>query len=353
MSISTTLVRAALAGSFVLGALAQEPSPPEPAKGTSRAIQERARPPVRITIFSATPEAIQAGQAVTLQWATENPNGVSIDPGIGRVTSRGSMQTSPATTTTYTLTVRGADNTTLTKSVTVKVAGTAAARASAAAATPPPDLSGVYNSGSINPRAPGGNPRAPGGNPRAPAGGGQNNAIAAVLRPGAEQFKVVRGPDDTGQYADCMPTGVPLAYFVPYQWEIVQGADHIVILYEYPGIFRIIPTNVAAHQADLDPTWMGDSIGHWEGQTLVVDTIGFNDKTELPGGFKHTEALHVVERFTRIDRDNLQWEAVVEDPNVFQAPWKISRTFPLRPELNKVDEFVCENNRNYRPLFKK
>ena len=90
MSISTTLVRAAPAGSFVLGALAQEPSPPEPTKGTSRAIQERARPPARVAIFFAKLEATQAGQAVTLQWSIENPGGVSIDPGIGRATSRGS-----------------------------------------------------------------------------------------------------------------------------------------------------------------------------------------------------------------------------------------------------------------------
>jgi hypothetical protein len=196
-----------------------------------------------------------------------------------------------------------------------------------------PDLSGVYNFGG-------------GGRGGAPAAGGPQ------LKPGAEKFKVVRGPTDTGLYSDCMPTGIPNAYSAPYQWQIVQGLDKVVIVYEYPHLFRIIPTHGRPHQEDLDPTWMGDSIGHWEGDTLVVDVVGFNEKTELPGGYKHTEALHVVERFTRVDLDTLQYEATVEDPNVFVKPYKINRTFTLRPDLERVDEFVCENNRDYSKYFK-
>jgi hypothetical protein len=202
-----------------------------------------------------------------------------------------------------------------------------------------PDLSGIYNSSSFN----------FGGVPVR----GQNNPITATLKPGAEKYKIVRGPNDTGQYSSCSPTGVPGAYFVPYQWEIVQGRDRVVILYEYPHLFRIIPTDGTPHPADPDPTWMGDSVGHWDGDTLVVDTIGFNDKTELPGGFKHTEALHVVERFHRTDFNNLDYEATVDDPNVFAKPWTISRGFPLRPDLTKVDEFICENNKDYSKFFDK
>ena len=174
-----------------------------------------------------------------------------------------------------------------------------------------------------------------------------------VLKAGAEKFKVVRGPEDSGLSSDCMPLGVPQELYVPYQWQIVQGTDRVVILYEYPHVFRVIPTKGGPHQADLDPTWMGDAIGHWEGDTLVVDTVAFNDKTEVPGGFKHTEALHVVERFRRSKFETLEYQATVEDPKVFEKPWIISRTFPLRPEMEKVDEFVCENNRDYRPFFKK
>ena len=87
------------------------------------------------------------------------------------------------------------------------------------------------------------------------------------------------------------------------------------------------------------------------GDTLVVDITAFNDKTELPGGFRHTESLHVIERFTRT-ADGIQYEATVEDPNVFVRPWKMVRTFQQRTDLEKVDEFVCENNHDYSKLFK-
>lgn len=331
-----------LAASVALGAaLAQEPPAPT---GPSTAIQRRAAPPVRITKFTAEPGSAQAGQTITLIWATENPNGVTIDPGVGRVRPRGSRAVTPSATTTYTITATGSNNTTVTKSVTVTVAGAAAVTAAAEPAKREirrmpdghPDLSGVYNSAAIV--------RGP-ASPDAPA--------APVLKPGAEKFKVVRGPTDTGLYADCMPTGVPGAFFVPYQWQIVQGIDRIVILHEYPHLFRVIPTGGGPHQVDLDPTWMGDSIGHWEGDTLVVDTVAFNEKTELPGGFRHTEALHVIERFHRTDFETMEYQATIDDPNVFVKPWTIVRTFPLRTDLDKVDEFVCENNKDYKSLFGK
>jgi hypothetical protein len=85
---------------------------------------------------------------------------------------------------------------------------------------------------------------------------------------------------------------------------------------------------------------------------LVVDTIGFNTKTEL-SGFKHSDGLHIVEKFTRSDFDTLQYEATLEDPNVFVKPWTVSRSFGLRPDLVKIDEFVCENNKDYSSFFEK
>ena len=76
-------------------------------------------------------------------------------------------------------------------------------------------------------------------------------------------------------------------------------------------------------------------------------------QTELPGGFKHSEALHVVEKFTRTSYDDLDYEAIIEDPNVFAEPWTIKRGYPLRSDLQTLNEFVCENNRNYKELFEK
>jgi hypothetical protein len=299
--------------------------------------------------FKAEPASIQPGQPVTLTWSTENPTNAAIDPDLGRVTPRGVRQLSPARTTTYTLTVRGPNNQVLTRAVTVNVAGTAPAAETAAAveakktevpraANGKPDLSGVYDFSG------GGRGGRGGGAAAAPEG--------PVLKPGAEKFKVVRGPKDAGQYADCMPLAGPQAFSVPYQFQLVQSAHHVAILYGYPGSFRIIPTDGGVHAADPDPTWMGDSIGRWDGDTLVVDTVGFNDKTEI-NGYKHTEALHIVERFRRAEFNTLQYDATLEDPNVFAKPWSVTRGFALRPEMSKVDEFVCENNPDYSGLFEK
>ncbi len=314
-------------------------APPTPAPSPAPSYARAALLPARISKFTATPDSIKPGQSVTLLWATENPVSVNIDPAVGRVRPRGNKIVSPSATTTYTLTVKGPKDQMVTQTVTVTVAGTVAVNVAPAAVSTSneaprmpdgkPNLTGVYNSA-----------------------GGARAAIQPALKPGAEKYKVVRGPTDAGVYATCMPTGVPLAYFVPYQWEIVQGLDRVVILYEYLHMFRVIPIN-GTHPADPDPTWMGDSVGHWEGDTLVVDSLGFNDRTELPGAFRHSEALHVVERFHRTDFDHLQWEATIEDPNVFAQPWTMSRTFPLRTDLDKVDEYVCENNKDYKDLFGK
>ena len=298
--------------------------------------------PARIISFTAEPASIQPGQSFSLVWHTENPTGVTIDPEPGRVMPRGSRQMTPGATTTYTLTVRGPNNQLLTKSITVNVAGTTPRPAGAPdarknvpkTADGKPDLSGVYSATFAGPGA-----------------GARGGAAAGpVLKAGAEKFKIVRGPDDAGATANCMPLVPPQSWGVPYQFQILQGANYVAIFHEYPGTFRIIPTDGTPHQADPDPSWLGDSVGHWEGDTLIVDTIGFNEKTELQG-YRHTESLHMVEKFRRPDLDTIQYEVTIEDPNVFEKPWVITRTFSLRPDLKRIDEFICENNRDYRPLF--
>jgi len=148
----------------------------------------------------------------------------------------------------------------------------------------------------------------------------------------------------------CLPMGTPRKD--PYPWRIIHTPKLMVILYEGNiHSYRQIFLDGRPHDKRVEETWWGDSIGHWEGDTLVVDITAFNDKTELPGGFRHTESLHVIERFTRT-ADGIQYEATVEDPNVFVRPWKMVRTFQQRTDLEKVDEFVCENNHDYSKLFK-
>jgi hypothetical protein len=353
MAIAGRIFAAVLAALSIGLAAAQAP-PPAPAGTPQSGIVSAGKGnpynlargvPARIVDFHAEPASIQPGQAATLTWSTEDPTGITIDPGLGRVAARGVVRVTPSATTTYTLTVLGPNDQKLTRTVTVNVAGTtpisAAAAASEAAkkATPrtaggKPDLSGVWAGG----------------------GGRGANAAAApegpVLKPGAEKFKVVREADNAGQYADCMPLAGPQGVAAPYHSEFVQGAHALAILNGYPGTFRIIPTDGGPHPADPDPTWMGDSIGHWEGDTLVVDSVGYNDKTEI-SGYRHTEALHIVERFRRPDFNTLQYEATMEDPNVFAKPWTVSKVFQLRTDMTKADEFVCENNRDYNQFFEK
>jgi hypothetical protein len=302
-----------------------------------------AGPPPRIVSFDARPASITPGESALLVWHVENPAATAIEPGIGRVIPRGTVRVSPSATTTYTLT-----NGTVTSSVTVTVAGTRPAAAPAAAAAPAskgiarmpdgkPDFSGVY---------------AFGGGGRG-AGAGRGNAPAGpTLKPGAEQYRVNRAanPQDTGRTSDCMPLIPPDAFGVPYQFQIIQNRNYVVIFHEYPGTFRIVPLDGQREQLEPDPAWLGDSIGRWDGDTLVIDTIGYNDKTEI-SGYRHTEALHTVERLTRIE-DGFDYQITIEDPNVFEAPWTVARTFRFNvPPMKKIFEFVCENNRDYRPLF--
>jgi len=298
----------------------------------------------RIVVFEARPAMIAAGEPVVLVWQTENPAGVSIDQGVGIVTARGTKTVTPSTTTTYTLSMRNGPA----KSVVVTVQALPAARGAVTGRseagqprspdgrTDKPDLTGVY------------------GNAGLPAG-----TTSPPLKPGAERFRIVRGPDDvrgrttltTGN--DCKPLGIPQTYVTPYPFQIIQLPKQVVIIYEYPNAIRWIPTDGRAHEVDPDPTWMGSSVGRWEGDTLVVDAIGFNDKTEVHG-FMHTDALHVVERFQLQPDGNLKYEVTVEDPNVWQTPWNIAaRTFPRRRELENVSEFVCESTVDYQRLFQR
>jgi hypothetical protein len=306
---------------------------PSPAAAGTQARPQRIVPPARIVSFKAQPESVQTGQPVTLVWATENPNGVNIFPSIGRVAARGTRLVNPTETTTYTLTVAGPNNTSLTQSVTVTVSGSTGANVSAAAAERHPDLSGVYNFAGVR------------------------NPVAPKLKPGAEKFKIVRGTagdvrGNTTLGTDCVPLGIPQTFVTPYPFQIIQTSKFILQIFEYPNTFRYIFTDGRPHPADPDPTWMGDAIGRWDGDTLVVDSVGFNEKTEV-SGYMHTEAFHVVERYKRVDA-GLEYDVTVDDPNVFASPWTLpTRILPARPDLERVDEFVCENKVDYSKFFEK
>ena len=139
----------------------------------------------------------------------------------------------------------------------------------------------------------------------------------------------------------CYLPGVPRANYMPYPFQIVQSSDTILVAYEFASASRIIRMNTT-DKAPV-PSWMGWSRGRWEGDTLVVDVTGFNDKTWFDrAGNYHSRALHVVERYTPTSANTLQYEATIEDPNVFTRPWKISMPLYRRVEANaQLVEYKC------------
>ena len=151
-----------------------------------------------------------------------------------------------------------------------------------------------------------------------------------------------RGIDDPT--SKCLPAGIPRTIMLGlFPQQIVQTPTQIVMLYEYMNVYRVIPLN-AKHPDDLLPSYMGNSVGHFEGDTLIVDVTGFNDKTWLAGtGTFHSDALHITERYTRVDKDQINYEVTMEDPNVFTKPWTLHSTLMLR-EGTRLEEYVCAEN---------
>jgi hypothetical protein len=139
----------------------------------------------------------------------------------------------------------------------------------------------------------------------------------------------------------CHMPGVPRATYMPYPFQILQGTDKILIAYEFAGTTRTIHMDDVGNSPS--PTWIGWSRGLWEGETLVVDVTGFNGETwfDRAGNF-HSDALHVVERYTPLSPYHLMYEATIEDPNVFTRPWKISMPLYRRLEEDKqLLEYKC------------
>jgi hypothetical protein len=139
----------------------------------------------------------------------------------------------------------------------------------------------------------------------------------------------------------CYLPGVPRATYMPYPFQIFQNPQTVFIAYEYAGAVRNI--NMGKPTESQADSWMGWSNGHWEGDTLVIDVTGFNDQSWLDrAGDFHSEALHVVERYTPLSADVIQYQATLEDPNVYSRPWKISMLLYRHQEKNlQLMEFKC------------
>ncbi len=230
-----------------------------------------------------------------------------------------------------------------------------------------PDLSGVWQGGSTRAGTweeantgtgvggTGTDPTAP----VAPSSGDRQSREGAPYQPWAVK-KVLqsfnqRAIDDPT--ARCLPPGIPRSVTLGlFPQQFIQTPTQIVLLYEYMNVFRVIPLNTTKHPDDLEPSYMGDSVARWDGDTLVVDVTSFNDKTWLIGaGTFHSDAMHITEKYTRVSKDRINYQATIEDPKVLTKPWVINSSLMLR-EGTRIREYVCvENNEdigNYEKFLK-
>jgi hypothetical protein len=147
----------------------------------------------------------------------------------------------------------------------------------------------------------------------------------------------------------CFPPGMPRIMITPEPFEIFYLSNRVMMFFEYDHFVRQIYMDGRRHLEGLEPTWMGDSIGKWDGDTLVVDTVSLNDKTWLDLlGTPHSDALHITERIRRIDHDTLQIDFTFEDSKAFTHSWTSRKIFRLRPDWD-IMERVCQDNFLHTP----
>ncbi len=169
------------------------------------------------------------------------------------------------------------------------------------------------------------------------------------LQPWAAKLTKERLSKDDPE-ANCLPTGVPR--LAPYPMKYVQLPNLFIILFEGNiHSYRQIFLNRTEHPKDANPTWYGDSIGHWEGDTLVVDTTGFNDKSWFDfAGHPHTEKLHTIERFRRTDFGHIEYKVTIDDPGAYTRPFTLTAHFPLQVN-GEIMEYICnEDNKDVNHL---
>jgi len=162
---------------------------------------------------------------------------------------------------------------------------------------------------------------------------------------GADNFKSydVSKFDYTGH---CLPFGLMRSMNVGgYPIQFMQNETYLALLFEQNTWFHVIYIDGRDHPKDLDPTWFGNSIGKWDGDTLVVDTIGFNGKTRLDTiGHPHSDQLHVIERFTLTDPGHMAYEVTISDPKTYTRPFKNNRIFTRMKPGEELIEYSCEEN---------
>jgi hypothetical protein len=161
---------------------------------------------------------------------------------------------------------------------------------------------------------------------------------------GAERWKNVDTKDDpTGM---CLPVGPSRAFTAPMPFQVVQGPTMVAFLFEYQTIYRMVYMDKKHPPEIMDyPEFMGHSIGHWEADTLVIDTVGINERSWLDtAGHEHSAQLHLIERIQKLDDDHLKYTVTYDDPIFFTQPWSITRTFTRGKPTDRIMTYSCEEN---------
>jgi hypothetical protein len=198
-----------------------------------------------------------------------------------------------------------------------------------------PDLSGIWQ------RPRGATPGTASNTPN----DGVANGVEVLFQPWAEALYKARAENNgKGTPSErCLPHGITKAVSVPEPFKIVQTQELIVILHEEFNHYRQIFTDGRGVPENRNPTWLGYSRGKWDGDTLVVDTVGFVDETWLDfRGHPATDALHIIERIRRRDFGHLEIQFTIDDPKAYVKPWAVTMMFDLLPDTELI-EHICEN----------
>ena len=201
-------------------------------------------------------------------------------------------------------------------------------------ATPTPDLSGVWlrDSGKVSafefPRNPA---------PMTPWGEAKFSTAKNTHGPSP----VIDIESNTDPFLkSCEPLGVPRVLLANHPFKMVPAASEMIVLYERSHDFREIYMDGRQHPQDLEASWWGHSIGKWYGDTLVVDTVGLDERTWLDyQGLPHSDALHVIERYRRLDHDTLQLDLTIDDPKAYTKSWGVKYLYKLKPW--NIGEEIC------------
>jgi hypothetical protein len=155
--------------------------------------------------------------------------------------------------------------------------------------------------------------------------------------------------------AFCMPSGFPSAFLGPYPVQLIQTPQYLVMVTEFMRVTRLIPLDGRPHMKDIEPTFYGEPVGHWDGDTLVIDAVNYKRWSlddwyyQNPKEYRmHTDAFHTIERLQRTDLNTIAYEFTVDDPKIFTKPWSVQWQMKRHPEWEKTGlfEMVCnENNR--------